>query len=225
MAYVADESSVAALRRNYRRDGFDRADLAETWRDQFEAWLHDAVAGDVVEPNAMTLATVDADGRPSARTVLLKGIGERGLVFFTNRTSRKGQALSADPRAALVVPWIALERQVCVTGDVEEISRAETISYASSRPRGSQLGAWISHQSRVIEGRAELERRRIELERRFGADVPVPEFWGGYRVLPLTVEFWQGREDRLHDRLRFRRVDGRPGAAGDDGWAVERLAP
>lgn len=217
---------AADLRRRYAAAGLAEADLAATWPEQLRRWLDDAAAAGVAEPTAMTLATVDPDGRPSARTVLLKGVDERGLTFFTNHTSRKGRALAADPRVALVLPWPAVGRQVCVTGDAEQLDAADSAAYARSRPRGSQIGAWASRQSRVIAGRAELEDRRAELERRFaGGPVPVPPFWGGYLVRPVTVEFWQARPDRLHDRLQFRRPDAVPGLASDGGWIVERLAP
>jgi pyridoxamine 5'-phosphate oxidase len=209
---------VAALRRDYSRAGLAEADLAPTWHDQLARWLADAVAADLVEPNAVVLGTATRDGVPSARTVLLKGFDQRGLVVFTNLTSRKGQEVAANPRASLVVPWVPLERQVVVAGAVEQVTREETAAYFRSRPRGSQVGAWVSRQSTVLASRAELEQRQAELEQRFaGDDVPVPPFWGGLRVVPATVEFWQGRSSRLHDRLRFRR-DG-------DAWVVERLSP
>ncbi|HEV7207929.1 MAG TPA: pyridoxamine 5'-phosphate oxidase [Mycobacteriales bacterium] len=218
--------SAAELCRRYAAAGLAEPDLAATWVAQLQDWLAQAEEAQLTQPGAMTLATVDGQGQPTARTVLLKGLDDRGLIFFTNRTSRKAAALAAVPAAGLVLPWVPLERQVCIAGQVEQVTRAETEAYARSRPRGSQIGAWASHQSQVISGRSVLEQRREELERRFaGAPVPVPPFWGGYRVLPLTVEFWQGRPDRLHDRLRFRRRDGRPGAASDAGWVIERLAP
>jgi pyridoxamine 5'-phosphate oxidase len=226
MAHVRSPPDLAAMRRTYDGDGLDPASVAVTWRLQFEAWLNDAVDAELADPNAMILATVDENGRPSARTVLCKGVDDRGLVLFTNLASRKGKALRADPRAALTFPWLPLKRQVCVTGDVEELSREETERYARSRPRGSQLAAWVSRQSEVITSRAELTTRQAELEERFaGSDVPVPDFWGGFRVLPLTVEFWSGRLDRLHDRVRYSRTDAVPGTASDGRWVIERLAP
>lgn len=211
-------SRLAGLRRNYAQGGLSERDLAATWHEQLQRWLDDAAAGEVAEPNAVVLGTADAAGVPSARTVLAKGLDERGVVLFTNYTSRKGTEVAANPRASLVFPWVALERQVVVLGDVERVSREESEAYFRSRPRGSQLGAWTSHQSAVIASRDVLEQRAEELEQRFaGADVPLPPFWGGLRVVPRTVEFWQGRPSRLHDRLRFRRVA--------DGWVVERLSP
>jgi pyridoxamine 5'-phosphate oxidase len=209
---------LAGLRRSYEREGLDERALAPTWHAQVERWLADALAAELLEPNAMVLATSDPDGRPSARTVLLKGVDERGFIFFTNLGSRKGREIDANPRAALVVPWLALQRQVVVAGSVERLGPAESDAYFASRPRGSQLGALASPQSQVIPGREVLERARDELAERLGdGPVPRPEAWGGLRVVPDSVEFWQGRPDRLHDRLRFRR-DG-------EAWVVERLAP
>lgn len=209
-------TDLSSLRRDYALAGLDERDLAPTWPEQFDRWL--AEAADLTEPNAVVLATASPEGVPSARTVLLKDVDARGFVVFTNLTSRKGREALANPVASLVFPWHELERQVLVTGRVEPVSPAETAAYFSSRPRGSQIGAWVSHQSTVIAGREVLEQRQAALEQRFeGGDVPVPDFWGGLRVVPETVEFWQGRPSRLHDRLRFRR-DG-------EHWRVERLAP
>ncbi len=212
--------SVADLRRDYARAGLSERDLAPTWLEQFGRWF--AEAGELREPNAVVLATASADGAPSARTVLLKGFDERGLVVFTNLTSRKAREVADNPRATLLFSWVDLERQVTVEGDVQQVERAETEAYFRSRPRGSQIGAWVSRQSSVLPDREVLERRAAELEQRFaGSDVPVPDFWGGLRVVPRTVEFWQGRPSRLHDRLRFRRT-GLPEAPA---WVVERLSP
>jgi pyridoxamine 5'-phosphate oxidase len=187
--------------------------------DQFSAWLADAVAAELPEPNAMVLSTVSAAGRPRSRSVLLKGHSPAGLVFYTNRTSAKAQDLAANGYACVLFPWYALRRQVIVHGAVAPLSPAESEPYFHSRPRGSQLGAWASRQSSVIESRAVLEDTYAELERRWpeGTEVPMPDFWGGYRMVPDTVEFWQGRLNRLHDRLRYRRDGAR--------WLVERLSP
>jgi pyridoxamine 5'-phosphate oxidase len=210
------ETSVADLRRDYARAGLSESDLAPTWLEQFDRWF--AQAADLTEPNAVVLATATPQGVPSARTVLLKAYDERGLVVFTNLGSRKGREALANPVATLLFPWIDLERQVTVEGRVEQVPRSDTEAYFRSRPRGSQIGAWVSRQSSVLPGRDVLEQRRAELEERFaGAEVPVPDFWGGLRVVPSAVEFWQGRPSRLHDRLRYRRQD--------DAWIVERLAP
>ena len=211
-------SDAAGMRRDYSRDGLSETELAPTWHEQFARWFADAASAGLAEPNAVVLATADVEGRPSARTVLLKAHDERGLVVFTNLTSRKGREALANPHASLVFPWVELERQVIVVGTVEQVSREQTGAYFHSRPRSSQVGAWASHQSSVVAGREVLEQRAAELEARFaGVDVPVPDFWGGLRIAPVTVEFWQGRPSRLHDRLRYR-LDG-------EQWRVERLSP
>ncbi len=186
---------------------------------QFAGWLAQADQQGIPEPTAMVLATTSAEGRPRARTVLLKAHGADGFTFYTNRTSRKGQDLRAHPQAVAVFPWYALGRQVTAEGRVRMLSQADSEPYYRSRPRGSQLGAWASRQSRVIGSRAELERRMAELEQRWPppADVPMPDFWGGYLLIPETVEFWQSGACRLHDRLRYRREG--------DGWLIERLSP
>jgi pyridoxamine 5'-phosphate oxidase len=199
--------------------GLDEHELAPSWLEQFLAWAREIEAAGVPEPEAMVLATADADGRPSARTVLLKGVDERGFEFFTNLQSRKGRELAANPRASLVFPWYQLRRQVVVVGTVERVEEQRADAYFASRAYGSRLGALASRQSTVIPSREPLERARAELERRYppGAEVPRPGHWGGLRLAPETVEFWQGRRDRLHDRLRFRRAEA--------GWTVERLSP
>ena len=191
--------------------------LADDPMTQFAGWLAQAQERGIPEPTAMVLATTSAAGRPRARTVLLKAHGPEGFTFYTNRTSRKGQDLQAHPRACAVFPWYALGRQVTAEGSVSMMSQASSEPYFRSRPRGSQLSAWASRQSQVIESRAELDRRAGELEQRWPGDVPMPDFWGGYVLVPETVEFWQSGACRLHDRLRYRRYG--------DGWIIERLSP
>jgi len=197
----------------------DEAMLADDPLTQFAAWMADVVAAGLPEPTAMVLATVSGDGRPRARTVLLKNYDSGGFTFYTNRTSRKGTDLAEVPRACLLFPWHAIHRQVIIEGPVTPLTTAESQPYFRSRPHGSQLGAWASRQSTVISSRAELDERYAELSRRWpeGTEVPMPDFWGGYRVIPEVVEFWQGRLNRLHDRLRYRRDGG--------AWVIERLSP
>ena len=199
--------------------GLDEAMLADDPLTQFTAWMADTVAAGLPEPTAMVLATVSGDGRPRARTVLLKNYGSGGFTFYTNRTSRKGTDLAEVPRACLLFPWHAIHRQVIIEGPATPLTTTESEPYFRSRAHGSQLGAWASRQSTVIGSRTELDDRYAELSRRWpeGTDVPMPDFWGGYRVIPQVVEFWQGRLNRLHDRLRYRRDGG--------GWVVERLSP
>jgi pyridoxamine 5'-phosphate oxidase len=212
-------ADLAALRRSYERGVLVEEDVDPDPFVQFRRWFDDAAGAGLLEPNAMVLATADRDGVPSARTVLLKGLDARGFVLFTNHLSRKGTDLRENPRASLVFPWLEIDRQVVVCGDVEPVDRSETEEYFRSRPHGSRLGAWASEQSAVVPDRAALEERFAELERQYpeGTDVPVPGHWGGFRVVPRTVELWQGRPSRLHDRLRYRRAG--------DAWVVERLAP
>jgi len=215
---VPNPSQLATRRREYAAGGLAEADLAATWPEQLGRWLDEAESAGVNELNAVVLATASADGQPSARTVLLKAYDERGIVIYTNYTSRKGREAEANPRASLVVPFYDLERQVVVVGRLERATREEAEAYFASRPRGAQISAWASEQSSVVASRAELERRHAEVAARFdGQEVPLPAFWGGLRLVPETIEFWQGRNDRLHDRLRFRRTD--------DDWVVERLSP
>jgi pyridoxamine 5'-phosphate oxidase len=212
--------SIADLRREYARARLDEADVSHDPLVEFARWFAEAQDAEVPDANAMTLATATADGKPSARIVLLKAFDERGFVFFTDYRSRKGAELEANPRAALVFYWAELDRQVRITGEVTQTSPEESERYFRSRPLGSRLGAWASHQSRVIPGRAALEADLRQIEARFGdGDVPLPAHWGGYRVLPDTIEFWQGRESRLHDRIRY------VPEAGAKGWRVERLSP
>lgn len=209
----------AGLRRSYERAVLDEATVAPGWTAQLLAWFDDAVAQrGSREPNALQVATADADGRPSVRTVLAKAIDERGVTFYTNYTSAKAHDLNVRPYAAALFVWLDLERQARLSGRVVRVDAAETAAYFRSRPRGSQLGAWASPQSQVIASRAALDARYAEVAERFGdAEVDVPPFWGGYRIEPEVVEFWQGRGDRLHDRIRYR-------LSGTD-WVIERLAP
>lgn len=212
------ERELADLRRDYAAGGLSEADLDPDPVVMLRRWLEDARAARLHEPNAMVLATATEDGVPSARVVLLKGLDQDGLVFFTNRGSRKGLELERNPSCALVLPWHDLERQVRVEGVAGRLTPAEDAAYFARRPRDSQLGAWASRQSEVVDSRARLEEELTAAEQRFAEDqVPVPPFWGGYRVAPESVELWQGRHGRLHDRLRYRRAGA--------GWVVDRLSP
>jgi len=212
--------SLARMRHEYTDAGLSESELAPDWVTQFGVWLEQAIATPaIVEPNAMVLSTVDAEGRPNSRTVLLKGYDRDGLVFYTNYRSRKGVELTHNPYASLLFPWYPLHRQVIIRGRVERVERAVSEAYFRSRPRGAQLGAWASPQSEVIESREVLEAAWEQYSQRWpeGTQIPTPEHWGGHRVVPDSVEFWQGRANRLHDRLRYRRVNGE--------WIIERLAP
>lgn len=213
-------TDLSAMRRSYDRGELVEATALPTWLDQFGAWFADAAAeSSEVEANAVQIATVDDRGRPSVRTVLCKGFDERGVVFYTNYDSGKGADLAAHPYAAANFAWLSMERQVRLRGPVTKVSRAETEEYFATRPRDSQIGAWASPQSRVVGSREELEANVRELEERFaGQDVPPPPHWGGFRIDPDEVEFWQGRPNRMHDRLLYRRTDS-------GGWVLERLAP
>ena len=218
-----EHPDVAAFRRSYEGAGLAEHDLAADPLTQFGIWFADAVGAGLPEPNAMVLSTVDADGRPSARTVLLKGYGPEGFRFFTNHRSRKATAIAAEPRVALLFPWHPLRRQVIVEGTAERLPDEEAAAYFRTRPYGSRIGAWASERQSAVIDRAELERRYAELTVRWPdeAPVPLPGFWGGYRVVPSSVEFWQGRPNRLHDRLRYRR----PTQDESGEWVVERLSP
>lgn len=212
---------LASMRKQYRTEGLSETDLAATPVEQFARWFAQAAReGGLFEPNAMIVSTADAAGRPSSRTVLLKHFDESGFVFYTNYESRKGRDLAENPHVSLLFPWHPVARQVIVTGTARRTGRDETAAYFRTRPHGSQLGAWASGQSTVIASREELDSAYAGLAARYPEQerVPVPPHWGGFRVVPETVEFWQGRENRLHDRLRYVAVPG-------GGWRVERLAP
>jgi pyridoxamine 5'-phosphate oxidase len=210
---------LPGMRVAYEGASLDEADLARTWTEQLQGWLNQAIKAGVAEPNAMVLATADADGRPSSRSVLCKGLDERGVVFYTNYTSTKSHDLTVTRYASVTFPWYLLHRQVTVCGEVEKVNVRETAEYWASRPRGSQLGAWASPQSQVVESRRDLDNALAAIERRFAdvEEVPFPPHWGGWRIRPDMVEFWQGQQNRLHDRLRYVRTE--------DGWRIERVAP
>lgn len=217
---VTDDITLPEMRVSYDTGSvLDEADLAPTWHEQLARWLDEARRAGLVEPNAMVLATTDIHGQPSSRTVLAKGIDDRGVVFYTNYTSAKSHDLRATRNASVTFPWFAMQRQANLRGCVERVDPAETAAYWASRPRGSQLGAWASPQSVVVNDRRALETALTAVTRRFAdtVDIPVPPHWGGWRLRPEIAEFWQGRADRMHDRLRFRAARG--------GWRVERLAP
>ncbi|MBN7768802.1 pyridoxamine 5'-phosphate oxidase [Marinobacter daepoensis] len=209
---------IGDMRRDFESEGLDREHLSDNPVTQFQTWFEDARTAGILEPNAMSLATTGADGMPDLRTVLLKYFDHQGFVFYTNYGSRKAQELEENPRAALLFPWIGLNRQVRIQGPVEKVSKAESLRYFSSRPRGSQIGAWVSEQSKVITSRGLLEQKVAEMKRKFSSgEIPLPGFWGGYRVVPERIEFWQGRPSRLHDRFEYVREG--------EAWNVQRLQP
>jgi pyridoxamine 5'-phosphate oxidase len=209
--------TLIEFRKEYTMSGLRRKDLASEPLQQFQKWFNDAVKAQIAEPTAMTIATSDKEGQPSARTVLLKSFDERGFIFCTNYESQKGHEIEENPKAALVFFWKELERQVIIRGNVAKVPRAESEAYFNARPVGSRLGAWVSHQSAVVPDRAFLEKKFAEMEQKFPGEVPCPEYWGGYIVAPITIEFWQGRVNRLHDRFRYSRQNSE--------WRIERLSP
>jgi len=210
---------LAEMRRNYAARALDLADLDANPFAQFDHWMREAIETQVIEPNAMTLATADAAGRPAVRTVLLKGFDQRGFVFYSNYESAKARDLAANPKVALLFPWLALERQVSAMGIATKITAAESLKYFLSRPRESQIGAWASRQSEVISTRALLESKFAEMKARFAnGEIPLPDQWGGYRVTPQSFEFWQGRPNRLHDRFKYT-------LQSDGSWTIARLMP
>lgn len=214
----ASAGHVADLRREYTSRGLKADELSASPVEQFRLWFNQAEEAQLLEPNAMTLATADAGGKVSARTVLLKAYDERGFVFFTNYGSRKAQAMAENARVSLLFAWLPLERQVAVNGRAEKVSTAESLRYFASRPFGSRVGAWVSRQSEVISSRSLLEAKFEQLKQKWAAgDVPLPDFWGGYRVVPEEVEFWQGASNRLHDRFLYENIPG--------GWSIKRLSP
>jgi len=211
--------SLADLRKDYSLAGLSEKDVARAPFRQFEKWFQEAEAAKLVEPNAAVLSTATKDGRPSSRMILLKGIDGRGFVFYTNYSSRKGMELESNPHVSFMFPWVALERQVIIEGSVTKVTREESEAYFRIRPRSSQLAAWASSQSTILSGREALEDAMKAVEKKFsGVDAPLPPHWGGFRIIPETVEFWQGRRSRLHDRLRYRREP-------NGSWVIERLSP
>lgn len=211
--------NVSDMRTDYTQGELHRRDLKPDPFDQFEVWFKQACESGLIEPNALSLATVDAEGRPTLRTVLLKKWDRRGFVFFTNLESRKARQIESDPNVSLLFPWLALQRQVAINGVAERIPTSEVVAYFVTRPFGSQLAAWASPQSQVISTRSLLEAKWEEMKRKFReGQVPLPSFWGGYRVRPRDFEFWQGRHSRLHDRFLYT-------PAGEGAWQIERLAP
>jgi len=210
--------NIADIRNDYRLNSLDEKDVAANPVEQFTHWWSDALNSEIYEPNAMTLATATKDGKPSARIVLLKGFNEKGFVFYTNYQSHKGKELAENPNAALVFFWKEIERQIRIEGVVEKISAEESDAYFFSRPEGSRIGAWASPQSKIITNRQLLEANVERLIKEFQQNIPRPDHWGGYRLMPSLIEFWQGRTNRLHDRFQYTKIS-------QEKWKIERLAP
>ncbi|MHA7100803.1 pyridoxamine 5'-phosphate oxidase [Roseivirga pacifica] len=213
------ENNLADLRREYSLASLDIDSVDKDPMAQFRKWFEEAQKSELLEPNAMVVSTVDAEGQPFQRTVLMKAMDEKGIVFYTNYASRKAKQLGENPKISLLFPWYGLERQVAVVGTAEKVSTKESLQYFSSRPYGSQLGAWVSQQSKVISSRSVLEVKLAEMKRKFKeGKVPLPDFWGGYRIIPESIEFWQGRQSRLHDRLIYEKDKS-------GNWNISRMAP
>lgn len=212
-------SDIANLRKEYSQASLDIDSVDQNPLNQFRKWFDEAREAEVLEPNAFVLSTVDTEGQPFQRTVLMKALDDQGLVFYTNYKSRKARQIAENSRVSVLFPWYALERQVMITGRAEKVSTAESMAYFASRPFGSRLGAWVSQQSKVISSRSILEMKLAEMKQKFkDGKVPLPDFWGGYRIVADSFEFWQGRQNRLHDRLLFSNES-------EDGWQIERMAP
>ncbi len=212
-------TNIADLRQEYTKASLDLDTVAPSSFTQFRKWFDEAIKSEVLEPNAFVLSTVAEGGKPFQRTVLMKALDDTGVVFYTNYKSRKAQQIDANPQVSILFPWYALERQVAITGRIEKVTKMESLAYFTSRPHGSQLGAWVSHQSQVIKSRSILEMKLQEMKAKFmEGKVPLPDFWGGYRIVPETFEFWQGRQSRLHDRIMYQKLEG-------EDWSTFRMAP
>ena len=210
---------IASIRKEYTQAELDEKTVSPNPFDQFEKWFQEAINSEIIEPTAMILSTVSESGQPFQRTVLLKTFDEKGFVFYTNYESRKARHMSQNPKVSILFPWYSLERQVAVTGAIEKVSTKDSLKYFLSRPQGSQLGAWVSNQSEVITSRSILETKLAQMKQKFkDGKIPLPDHWGGYRIIPDSIEFWQGRKSRLHDRIFFQRE-------ADNAWNISRLSP